>query len=317
MATKKLKNTTGADKNWRGQTIANGAYYELTQVEEREWATDTGIHADITSGDLVVNDGTQDLDATFGLAYFKALDAQAIVASLIDSSGIGTGTYLTYTSAGDYQLFYEPLEDSVGDILDAGSAIHAHTHERSGDDEIDGDTIDIDYGPTNYTPDITPAEATHVDDLTAHLAGINTAIGTLTSTGGGFSDVWGYGDDSTVKNKFLVCGVNNHNSRGGTYLALYSGRVIHVSISTESVPETNWFVQIIEGAIKGLPGIHEGGTQIGTDLEKDAGVLDKIHYNLTGFTFSQGDRIAVYAKAGTLRGGDAVEPVVRLFVVYD
>ena len=38
-----------------------------------------------------------------------------------------------------------------------------------------GDHLDIDFTPTNYTPDATPAEAADVDDLAAHLAGIDTA----------------------------------------------------------------------------------------------------------------------------------------------
>jgi len=41
---------------------------------------------------------------------------------------------------------------------------------------IDGDKLDIDWTPTNYTPDATPSEADDVDDLTAHLKGIDTAI---------------------------------------------------------------------------------------------------------------------------------------------
>jgi len=53
---------------------------------------------------------------------------------------------------------------------------HAGRHERAGADEIDGDHLDIDYTPTNYTPDTTPPEAANVDDLAAHLAGIDNAL---------------------------------------------------------------------------------------------------------------------------------------------
>lgn len=45
---------------------------------------------------------------------------------------------------------------------------------------LDGDHLTIDYTPTNYTPDATPAEANDVDDLTAHLKGIDDV---LASTG--------------------------------------------------------------------------------------------------------------------------------------
>lgn len=46
---------------------------------------------------------------------------------------------------------------------------------------IDGDKLDIDFTPSNYTPDATPSEADDVDDLAAHLKGIDTA---LSSSGG-------------------------------------------------------------------------------------------------------------------------------------
>ncbi len=62
--------------------------------------------------------------------------------------------------------------------------LHASTHERAGTDQIDGDHLDIDFTPTNYTPDITPPEAANVDDLAAHLAGIDNAL-----TGGGGDNI--------------------------------------------------------------------------------------------------------------------------------
>lgn len=42
---------------------------------------------------------------------------------------------------------------------------------------VDGDKIDINWTPTYYTPDATPAQADDTDDLTAHLQGIDTAVG--------------------------------------------------------------------------------------------------------------------------------------------
>jgi len=46
---------------------------------------------------------------------------------------------------------------------------------------LDGDHLDIDFTPAYYTPDAGPAEAADVDDLAAHLKGIDTA---LASAGG-------------------------------------------------------------------------------------------------------------------------------------
>ena len=41
--------------------------------------------------------------------------------------------------------------------------------------------MNIDWNPTNYSPDATPTEAANVDDLTAHLAGIDAALAAATS----------------------------------------------------------------------------------------------------------------------------------------
>ena len=55
-------------------------------------------------------------------------------------------------------------------------ATHAATHIRAGTDEVDGDKLDIDFTPANYTPDTSPAEVTNVDELTAHLKGIDDQL---------------------------------------------------------------------------------------------------------------------------------------------
>jgi hypothetical protein len=53
---------------------------------------------------------------------------------------------------------------------------HAANHSRSGSDPIDGDTIDINWNPSNYTPSTNPTEVTNEDELTAHLYGIDQAL---------------------------------------------------------------------------------------------------------------------------------------------
>jgi hypothetical protein len=54
---------------------------------------------------------------------------------------------------------------------------HASTHLFSGSDEIDGDTLGITWSPTYYTR-TTVAQASSVNHLTAHLAGVDTFLGT-------------------------------------------------------------------------------------------------------------------------------------------
>jgi len=75
----------------------------------------------------------------------------------------------------------EALLTNGAGILSFGApapALHASTHVHLGTDEIDGDILDIDYVPTNYTRDTTPPQVTSVEELTAHLAGIDNALAT-------------------------------------------------------------------------------------------------------------------------------------------
>lgn len=78
-------------------------------------------------------------------------------------------------SGGDVPAFNAGTQDWEPTTPGAPGA-HASTHISGGTDEIDGDRLDINFTPTNYTPDVTPAEVTLVDELTAHLAGIDNAI---------------------------------------------------------------------------------------------------------------------------------------------
>lgn len=65
-------------------------------------------------------------------------------------------------------------------LAEAGiaSTTHASTHITAGSDEIDGDELDIDWNPTNYTP-ITVTETTTVDSLSSHLKGIDDVLATI------------------------------------------------------------------------------------------------------------------------------------------
>lgn len=64
--------------------------------------------------------------------------------------------------------------------LSASVVMHASTHISGGSDEIDGDKLDIDYNPGVYSPSTSPSQVTSVDHLSAHLDGIDTAIGKIT-----------------------------------------------------------------------------------------------------------------------------------------
>lgn len=55
---------------------------------------------------------------------------------------------------------------------------HAANHTKGGFDEIDGDLVDIDWNPSNYTPE-TVAQTSSVDHLSSHLKGVDVALGLM------------------------------------------------------------------------------------------------------------------------------------------
>lgn len=69
--TKIVKNDSGSEKTWAGITLADQETYEVPAVYWAAWILDPTIIADITSGDLVVNDGTTDLSVSEGLNWIK------------------------------------------------------------------------------------------------------------------------------------------------------------------------------------------------------------------------------------------------------
>lgn len=90
---------------------------------------------------------------------------------------------ITSVQAGEF--FYRTDEDRIYRRDDSNTtwvlttsngAPHASSHIQGGVDEIDGDQLDIDFSPTNYTPSTTPAEVTDPGHLTSHLAGLDNAL---------------------------------------------------------------------------------------------------------------------------------------------
>jgi len=78
------------------------------------------------------------------------------------------------TAAGNLTVNGNIVVTGTVDGVDVSA--HNARHERAGADEINGDHLDIDWNPSNYTPATTPSEASSVDDLTAHLYGIDQAL---------------------------------------------------------------------------------------------------------------------------------------------
>jgi hypothetical protein len=143
-----------------GQTDAseNGIWIVRATAWERPVDFDTGIsvasafcfveegtsYAD--SGWVCTSDGGSDVVDTDDLAFTQFSGAGSIAA--------GSGLEKTGNT----------LSVKVADLISGGAA------------EIDGDKLDIDYSPSNYTPDTTPAVVDNASELSAHLAGIDNAL---------------------------------------------------------------------------------------------------------------------------------------------
>lgn len=175
----------------------------------------------------------------------------------------------------------------------------------------------------NGVPVTSPVSYVDTLNFVGGLVVIDELTGTISVQAGGgtgfgsYSDVMEFGEGGSISNKFMKSSYSNHTSLDSTAIALGDGEVVHATISTEKDATNNWFVQVITNGVRGGAGQYADGTQIGADLEKPTTVLDKVYTDLTGYSFSAGDRIQVYAKEGTLGAKSAVEPVVRLFVRYD
>jgi hypothetical protein len=72
-----------------------------------------------------------------------------------------------------YQGFqgFQGVQGEIGSV-----EAHKSQHITLGSDEIDGDKLDIDWNPTNYMPATVINYADSVDNLTAHLNGIDSAL---------------------------------------------------------------------------------------------------------------------------------------------
>lgn len=97
-------------------------------------------------------------------------------------SGLADDDHTQYTRADGTRAFTGSQSfggfniTNVGTVDGVDVSAHAARHITGGADEIDGDQIDIDFTPSNYTPSITPTEVSNLDHLSAHLAGIDDAL---------------------------------------------------------------------------------------------------------------------------------------------
>ena len=112
-----------------------------------------------------------------GESKWRVLSGNAYATGSLPSGG----TYVIDTG----MIAIDTTTDEIKRYTGAAWETIATSLERGGDNEINGDHLDIDLTPSNYTPSTTPAEADNADDLAAHLAGIDDAIAAATDSATG------------------------------------------------------------------------------------------------------------------------------------
>jgi hypothetical protein len=98
--------------------------------------------------------------------------------------GLGDDDHVQYLLVNGTRAMSGDLDMGTNDITNVGLvdgvdvSAHAARHIQGGADEIDGDQLDVDFTPTNYTP-TTTGVAPDVDMLGAHLNGIDLALASV------------------------------------------------------------------------------------------------------------------------------------------
>lgn len=163
----------------------------LTFIQAVEWdsaGNGTGtpqagmMYFNSTNSEMMLYDGTSwvttGASGSAVTSVFGRTGAVAAVAGDYDDAEItAAGSATNYTpgsSTVDGHL--SGIDTALGGLA---STSHAATHIDGGSDVIDGDKIEITWTPSTYTRTTSPSEADALDQLTAHLAGIDDSLSLL------------------------------------------------------------------------------------------------------------------------------------------
>lgn len=173
-----VKNQVAGEDNgiYKVSVVGTGA---VQQVLTR--AADADGSAEVVSGMLVrVEEGTANLNAMFMLTTDNPI---VLETTSLTFSEVATGT-------------------------------HAPDHLLGGADPIDGDHIDITLTPANSTPTTTPAEATSLDHLAAHLGGIDNEFADVVQDEGCSASVQAIQAGQPITLDVLVIGADTYEIDG-------------------------------------------------------------------------------------------------------
>ncbi len=156
-----MEGTTHAEEGWNC-TSDTGT---VIDTNNNNWAIYTRREAYTAGNGVTLTGSAFSLDAAFVASTGIENDGADKLRLAVQGNGIagGAGTVLSVnpdnTTGGD---------TAAVSVSANGVGIDVTT--------LDGDHLRVDVGSVNYTPSTTPAEATHVDDLAAHLKGIDNAL---------------------------------------------------------------------------------------------------------------------------------------------
>lgn len=160
----------------------------------------------------------------------------------INANKIGAGTLLHERGGleADVSAYSGLVKISGGatsqavENTDYAAATHASRHLTGGADEIDGDKLDIDFNPSNYTPSTTPAEADNADNLTAHLYGIDQVLANVSANSIFLTGVMRTQINNSTVDRYMATG--NVDATSNTYrIPLPAGTLKNLRIYANSV----------------------------------------------------------------------------------
>jgi len=167
-----------------------GATWQLTEVGQEDFVL---IHVWVTNeintpviGICGQNQYTtlQEARAGADAEIGQLLGVQALFA--VEAAPLGTVIFQTstgYTNSPAARIRTTASGDEYIDFrgrnADTTVTPHADRHVKNGTDPIDGDIIEISWVPSNYTRTTSPSEVSNLDELTAHLAGIDAELSTF------------------------------------------------------------------------------------------------------------------------------------------
>ena len=111
----------------------------------------------------------------------KKFVGSALIGTTLEKPTAGVeGRFYYDTTLGS--LYLDNGSEWVNASVEGSSFTHASAHITGATDEIDGDKLDIDWNPANYTPATVTDYSTSADNLTSHLKGIDTAVGGMAAS---------------------------------------------------------------------------------------------------------------------------------------